>query len=79
MKNKPIHRKPIIYRKHALKRMRERNITSEDIEAIRDSGRLVKETKGCLEYHLGKKGGALVAVFEEHPNEIVLITTWRNE
>lgn len=77
MAKKPIQRKSIIYTKHARAKMIECNITSEEIEVIRDSGRIVKKTKGRVEIHLGKKGKSLVAIFEDHPNELWLITTWR--
>ena len=77
MSKKTLQRKPIKYTKHARAKMIECSITSEEIEAIRDSGRIVKKTKGRVEKHLGKKGKSLVAIIEDHPNELWLISTWR--
>ena len=79
MSKKSIQRKPIVYTKHARVRMIEYDISSDEIEAIRDTGRIVKKTKGNITMYLGKKGRSLVAIFEDHPNELWLITTRRDK
>jgi len=77
MSKKTIQRKSIFYTKHSLDEMIKHKLTTNEIEAIRDSGRIVKKSKGRVEVHLGKKGNSLVALFKDYPKELVLITVWR--
>ncbi|MBD3190448.1 MAG: DUF4258 domain-containing protein [Candidatus Heimdallarchaeota archaeon] len=69
--------KPIKYSRHAEEMMERRGIDKKDIEAIRDHGRQEKVQGIRVECHLGKKGKALIAIFDEYPESLVLITPIR--
>lgn len=70
----------IKYTKHARERMREHNITEQDIENIRDYGNTENESGNRTIKRIGKKGKGKVAIIrkflDKHPPSILIITTW---
>lgn len=72
-----LENKPIEYTHHAYKQMKERKISGEEIEAVRTFGRIVNVTGNILEVHLGKRGQALVVIFRDCKEKILVITVYR--
>lgn len=69
-----MQKKPVRLTKHAVQRALKYDLTPELIERIVTEGERQKEGKTKARYVLRGKRGAWVAVCEEYPEQIIIIT-----
>jgi len=69
-----VNRKPIYLTRHAVQRALRYDLSSEEVEKIISDGEKKVEGKTKVRYVLRSKRGVWVAICEDYPDQIIVLT-----